>query len=78
MKKIIVMLALAACSKDSGGGSTCDKAVDNSIAILKKEMPDAPAGDRGDMLAKCGKLTADQQSCGANAKSLADLIACSH
>ena len=80
MKNILLALSLlsfAACSKDaSGGGSTCDKAVDNSVAILKKEMPQAPAGDRAEMMAKCQKLSADKQACGANAKSLADLMAC--
>jgi hypothetical protein len=74
----VVALAapLAACS--SSGGSTCDRAVANTISILKKEMPDAPAGDRADMMAKCKAQPAAAQACAADAKDLAGLMACGH
>jgi hypothetical protein len=70
----LALVSTAACSKDSAG--TCDKAVDNTIAITRKAFPDMPTPDRKELVAECKKQPAKAQECAAAAKDLEGLMAC--
>ena len=70
-------LSIAACGKDEGGGSVCEKAVDNTMKLVKEAFPDAPSkNDRKEMLARCAEQPAEKQKCAAEAKTMEDLMKC--
>ena len=77
----LMLVALAACgSKDDG--PSCDKVVDNMMAITKSAMPAGHDGmemqNRKAMVDQCvaRKMSADERRCLAAAKDVTGMAAC--
>lgn len=80
---LAAMLVVTACSskKQAADVPSCEKVVDNMLAITKQAMPghgDMELGNKKQMVAECGKrnLTDDQKRCMATAKDLSGLATC--
>lgn len=78
---LAALLVLSACSKKAADVPSCDKVVDNMLAVTKSAMPghgDMEMGNKKQMVAECEKrnLTDDQKRCIATAKDLNALAGC--
>ncbi len=79
---LAALLVLSACSKKAADVPSCEKVVDNMLAVTKTAMPghgDMEMGNKKQMMAECEKrnLTDDQKRCLVAAKDLNGLAACS-
>jgi hypothetical protein len=79
---LAALLFVAACGgKKAADVPSCDKVVDNMLAVTKTAMPghgDMEMGNKKQMVAECEKrgLTDDQKRCLATAKDLNGLAGC--
>jgi hypothetical protein len=79
---LAAVLVLSACSsKKAADVPSCEKVVDNMLAVTKQAMPghgDMELGNKKQMTAECEKrnLTDDQKRCIATAKDLNTLATC--
>lgn len=80
---LAALLVLSACSskKKAADVPSCEKVVDNMLAVTKQAMPghgDMEMGNKKQMTAECEKrnLTDDQKRCIATAKDLNGLATC--
>ena len=78
---LATLLVLSACSKKAADVPSCEKVVDNMLAVTKTAMPghgDMEMGNKKQMTAECEKrnLTDDQKRCLVAAKDLNGLAAC--
>lgn len=81
MRWILVVALIAGCSKTDEGPS-CDKVVDNMLAVTKTAMTghgDMELGNRKQMVDQCiaRKMPAEQRTCLATAKDLNTIASCS-
>lgn len=80
---LVAVLFVAACGgKKAADVPSCEKVVDNMLAVTKQAMPghgDMELGNKKQMVAECEKrgLTDEQKKCMATAKDLNGLAACS-
>jgi len=80
MRWILALALIAGCSKKDEGPS-CDKVVDNMLAITKTAMTghgDMELGNKKQMVEQCvaRKMSAEQRTCLVAAKDLNALGAC--
>ena len=80
MRWILVFTVIAGCSKKNEGPS-CDKVVDNMLAVTKTEMTghgNMELGNKRQMVDQCiaRKMSAEQRGCLATAKDLNAIAAC--
>ena len=80
MRWILVVSLMAGCSKKDEGPS-CDKVVDNMLAVTKTAMTghgDMELGNKKQMVDQCTarKMSGEQRTCLAAAKDLNAIAAC--
>lgn len=80
MRWILVALLISGCSKKDDGPS-CDKVVDNMLAVTKTAMTghgDMELGNKKQMVDQCvsRNMPAEQRTCLATAKDLNAMAAC--
>lgn len=78
---VLLVASLTACSKTSESGPSCDKVVDNMLAVTKTQLTghgDMELGNRKVMIEQCEarKMPAEQRTCLVTAKDLAAIAAC--
>lgn len=80
MRWILVVALISGCSKTDEGPS-CDKVVDNMLAVTKTAMTghgDMELGNKKQMVDQCvaRKMSGAQRTCLATAKDLEAIAAC--
>lgn len=78
---VLLVASLIACSNKSASGPSCDKVVDNMLAVTKTQLTghgDMELGNRKVMIEQCEarKMPADQRTCLVTAKDLTAIAAC--